>query len=191
MRVAEFSRRTRETEVFVRVKLDAEGKADISTGIAFLDHLLTSLATHSLIDITVKAKGDLKHHVAEDVAICLGEALNEALGERMGINRFGYAIVPMDCSLAYSAVDLVRRPYAKIDLKLEGERVEDLSSQDVHHFLETFASSLQANIHVGVHYGVNDHHKVEAAFKALAPSLQQASSINPRRRGFPSSKGVM
>ena len=191
MRVSEVSRKTRETDVLVKVRLDAEGRAEVSTGIAFLDHLITSLATHSLIDIVVKAKGDLGHHVAEDVAICLGGALNEALGDRNGIRRFGYAIVPMDCSLAISAIDLVRRPYAKIDLRLNGETVEDMSAQDLQHFIETLASSLQAVIHIWVQYGANDHHKAEAAFKALALALRQAAMVDPRRRGTPSSKGVM
>ena len=123
MRVDEVYRKTRETEVRVKVNLDSEGKANVNTGISFLDHLLTSLATHSLIDITATVKGDLRHHAVEDLAICLGEALSKALGSREGINRFGYAAVPMDCSLAFSAVDLVKRPYSKIDLKLRGKKV--------------------------------------------------------------------
>jgi len=192
MRESEVSRKTRETEVFVKVNLDAEGKAEIDTGVAFLDHMVASLATHSLIDITAQAKGDLGHHIVEDVAICLGEALRKALGDGKGINRFGYAIVPMDCSLAFSAVDLAKRPYAKIDLKLEERIIEDMPCEDICHFLETLASSLGANLHVWVQYGVNDHHKVEAAFKALALSLKQASSIEPRRKeAVPSTKGVI
>jgi len=191
MRAAEVSRKTRETEVFVKVNLDGEGRADINTGTAFLDHLVTSLVTHSLIDITVQVKGDLRHHMAEDVAICLGEALRKALGEGEGISRFGYAVVPMDCSLAFSAVDLARRPYAKIDLKLKGRKIEDAACEDLHHFLETLASSLQANLHLWVQYGSNDHHKIEASFKALALALRQAVAIDPRRRGVPSSKGVI
>jgi len=191
MRVSEVSRKTRETEVYVKVNLDGEGKANVNTGTAFLDHLVTSLATHSLIDITAQVKGDLRHHMAEDVAICLGEALRKALGEGEGINRFGYALVPMDCSLALSAVDLAKRPYAKIDLKLKGRKIEDAACEDLHHFLETLASSLQANLHLWVQYGSNDHHKIEASFKALALALRQAVAIDPRRRGAPSSKGVI
>jgi imidazoleglycerol-phosphate dehydratase len=191
MRVNEVYRKTRETEVLVRVNLDSEGKADIDTGVPFLNHLMTSLATHSLIDITAKVKGDLKHHAVEDLAICLGEALSKALGSREGINRFGYAAVPMDCSLAFSAVDLVKRPYSKIDLKLRGKKVEDMPSEDICHFLETLATSLSANIHVWVEYGNNDHHKAEAAIKALALALRQASALDPRRKGIPSSKGVI
>jgi len=191
MRADEVYRKTRETEVHVKVNLDAEGKADIDTGVSFLDHLITSLATHSLIDITAKVKGDLKHHAVEDLAICLGEALSKALGNREGINRFGYAAVPMDCSLAFSAVDLVKRPYSRIDLKLRGKKIEDMPSEDIYHFFETLATALAANIHVWVEYGNNDHHKAEAAIKALALSLKQAIALDPRRKGIPSSKGVI
>jgi imidazoleglycerol-phosphate dehydratase len=191
MRANEVYRKTRETEVHVKVNLDSEGKADINTSVAFLDHLMTSLATHSLIDITAKVKGDLKHHAIEDLAICLGEALNKALANREGITRFGSAAVPMDCSLAFAAVDLVKRPYSKIDLKLRGKRIEDMPTEDIYHFLETLATALSANIHVWVEYGSNDHHKVEAAVKALALSLKQAVALDPRRKGIPSSKGVI
>jgi len=191
VRASEVSRKTRETEVYVKVNLDGEGRADVNTGTAFLDHLVTSLATHSLIDITARVKGDLRHHMAEDVAICLGEALRKALGEGEGISRFGYAVVPMDCSLAFSAVDLARRPYAKIDLKFKGRKIEDAACEDLHHFLETLASYLQANLHLWVQYGSNDHHKIEASFKALALALRQAVALDPRRRGAPSSKGVI
>jgi imidazoleglycerol-phosphate dehydratase len=191
MRTDEVYRKTRETEVTTKVNLDGEGKTDISTGISFLNHLLTSLATHSLIDVTAKVTGDLKHHAVEDLAICLGEALNKALGNREGISRFGYAAVPMDCSLAFAAVDLVKRPYAKIDLKLRGKKIEDMPTEDIYHFLETLATALSANVHVWVEYGSNDHHKAEAAFKALALSLRQAVAVDPRRKGVPSSKGVI
>jgi imidazoleglycerol-phosphate dehydratase len=149
------------------------------------------LASHSLIDITARVKGDLKHHIVEDVAICLGEALRKALGDCEGIVRFGFAAVPMDCSLVFSAVDLVKRPYAKIDLKFRGKKIEDMPCEDIYHFLETLAFSMQANIHVWTQYGANDHHKAEAAFKALALSLRQATAIDPRRKGIPSSKGVL
>ena len=191
MRVGEVSRKTSETDVNVKVNLDGSGVAEVETGIEFLDHMLKSLAIHSLIDITVKAKGDLKHHTLEDVAICLGEAVLKALGSATGITRFGYAIVPMDCSLALAAVDLARRPYVVVDLKLRGKKVEDMPCENILHFLETLAMALRANVHVYVQYGTNDHHKVEAAFKALALALRQAVSIEPRRSGVPSSKGVI
>lgn len=191
MREAEYYRRTAETEVRVKVKLNGSGSSEVNTGVSFLNHMLRSLATHSLIDISVEARGDLSHHVIEDVAICLGEALRRAIGDATGIRRFGYAIVPMDCSLAIAAVDISNRPYHKIDLKLEGKSVEDMRAEDIYHFIETLANSLRANIHILVQYGINDHHKVEAAFKALALSLRQALSIDPERAGVPSSKGVL
>lgn len=191
MRTGECSRETRETKITVTVKLDGEGKAKASTGVMFFDHLLKTLAVHSQVDITVKAQGDLKHHIIEDVAICLGEALRKAVGEGVGINRFGYAIVPMDDALAFAAIDLVRRPYYKIELKIAEEAIEDATREDIIHFLETLASFLQGNLHIWVQYGLNDHHKVEAAFKALALSLRQAVAISPTRRHVPSAKGTM
>ena len=191
MRTEEVYRKTRETEVTVKVNLDGEGKADANTGISFLDHMVTSFATHSLIDVTAKVKGDLKHHAVEDLAICLGEALNKALGTREGLARFGHAAAPMDCSLAFAAVDLVKRPYFKIDLKLRGKKVEDMAVEDINHFFESLATSLSANVHIFVQYGSNDHHKAEAAVKALALSLRQAVAMDPRRKGVPSSKGVI
>ena len=191
MRTEEVFRKTRETEVRVGVNLDGDGKADVVTGVGFFDHLLTSLATHSLIDITAKVKGDLKHHCIEDLAIVLGEALSNALGTRESIARFGWADVPMDDSLGFAAVDLVKRPYAAIDLKLRGKKVEDMPTEDITHFFETLATSLCANIHVCTSYGSNDHHKAEAAIKALALSLRQAITMDQRRKGVPSSKGVI
>ena len=191
MREDQVYRKTKETEVNLKVNLDGEGKVEAKTGISFFDHMLTSLATHSLIDITAEVKGDLRHHSVEDLAIGLGEALNKALGNREGITRFGYAITPMDCSLAFAAVDLVKRPYSKVDLKLRGKKIEDMTTEDINHFFETLATSLCANIHIFVHYGSNDHHKAEAAIKALALSLRQAVAFDQRRKGVPSSKGVI
>lgn len=191
MRTSETYRKTRETEVKVKVNLDGEGKANIDTGISFLNHLIVSLATHSLIDIDASVKGDLKHHSVEDVALGLGEALSKALGNREGIARFGYSAAPMDCSLAFAAVDLVKRPYFKIDLKLRGKKIEDIAAEDVNHFFESLATALSSNVHVFVEYGSNDHHKAEAAVKALALSLRQAVAMDSRRKGVPSSKGVI
>jgi imidazoleglycerol-phosphate dehydratase len=191
MRTDEVYRKTRETEVTVKVNLDGEGKIEVETGVSFFDHLITSFATHSLIDLTSKVKGDLKHHAIEDLAIGLGEALNKALANREGITRFGYAAVPMDDSLAFAAIDLVKRPYAVIDLKLRGKKIEDMATEDIVHFFETLATSLSANIHVWVQYGGNDHHKAEAAIKALALAFKQAIALDPRRKGIPSSKGAI
>jgi len=191
VRMGEVNRKTKETEVTANVNLDGEGKVNVATNIAFFDHLLTSFATHSLIDVTAKVKGDLKHHSIEDLAIGLGEALSKALDNREGITRFGFAAVPMDDSLAFAAVDLVKRPYAVVNLKLKGKKVEDMATEDIVHFLETLSTSLSANIHIWTEYGGNDHHKAEAAIKALALSLKQAISSDPRRKGIPSSKGVI
>jgi imidazoleglycerol-phosphate dehydratase len=191
MRTEEVYRKTRETEVTVKVNLDGEGKVTAETGIGFFDHLLASFATHSLIDLNAKVQGDLKHHAIEDLAIGLGEALSKALGSREGITRFGNAAVPMDDSVAFAAVDLVKRPYAVVNLKLRGKKIEDMAAEDITHFFETLATSLAANIHVWTEYGGNDHHKAEAAVKALALSLKQAVTMDPRRKGVPSSKGVI
>jgi len=191
MRTEKVYRKTKETEVSVKVNLDGSGKVDVKTGVPFLDHMVTSLATHSMIDITTKVTGDLRHHSVEDLAIGLGEALNKALGSREGIVRFGYAAAPMDCSLAFAAVDLVKRPYFKVDLKLRGKKIEDMPTEDINHFFESLATSLCANVHVYIQYGSNDHHKAEAAVKALALSLRLAVAMDPRRKGVPSSKGVI
>jgi imidazoleglycerol-phosphate dehydratase len=191
MRVGEVYRKTKETEVKVKINLDGEGKATVNSGVSFLDHLLTSLATHSLIDIEASVKGDLVHHCVEDLAISLGEALNKALDNRVGITRFGNAVVPMDCSLSFAAVDLIKRPFSKIDLKFRGRKIEEMQTEDINHFYESLTNSLQANIHMFVMYGSNDHHKAEAATKALSLSLRQAVAVDPRRKGIPSSKGVI
>jgi imidazoleglycerol-phosphate dehydratase len=191
MRCEEVIRKTKETEVKVKVNIDGEGKAVIDTAVPFFSHMLTSLATHSLIDIEASVKGDLAHHMVEDLALGLGEALNKALGTREGITRFGSAAVPMDCSLAFAAVDLVKRPYFKIDLKLRGKKVENMPTEDIVHFFESITQTLQANVHIFVEYGSNDHHKAEAATKALALSFRQAVVIDLRRKGVPSSKGVI
>ncbi len=191
MRTEEVYRKTKETEVHVKVNLDGEGRASVATGVPFLDHMLASLAMHSLIDVEASVKGDLVHHCVEDLALGLGEAVNKALGAREGIARFGNAAAPMDCSLAFAAVDLVKRPYFKIDLKLKGKKVENMPTEDIVHFFESFAGSLGSNVHVFVEYGSNDHHKAEAAVKALALSLRQATALDSRRKGVPSSKGVI
>ena len=191
MRTAEISRETRETKIKIQIDLDGEGEVEINTGVQFFDHLIKSLATHSWIDIKIYAEGDLKHHIIEDVAICLGKALRKAIKDIVNINRFGYAIVPMDCSLAFSSIDLITRAYSNIDLKIEGKKIEDTAREDIIHFLETLSSSMQATIHLWVQYGKNDHHKVEAAFKAFALALRQALSLNMGRDKIPSSKGTL
>ena len=192
MRNAEISRETKETRVQVSVAIDGKGSAVNQTGIRFLDHMLNSLATHSLMDLEVKAEGDLQHHIVEDVALALGSALNKALGDRSGIRRFGYSIVPMDDALAVAAVDLVRRPFASVQLKVERTMIEDTPREDLEHFFPSFSTTLEATFHVKVLEGVNDHHKVEAAFKAFSVALGNAIAIDARRSlQTPSSKGVM
>jgi len=191
VRTAEYKRQTRETDISATVNLDGTGKADIKTGINFLDHMLTSLATHSLIDLDIKARGDLRHHIAEDVALVLGEALKQALQQDPRLIRFADATVPMDESLATCSIDLGGRPYSVIDLGLVNPVTEDMANEDITHFMESLATSLRANIHIRVEYGSNDHHKAEAAFKALARCLRAATAIDPRRSNVPSSKGTL
>jgi imidazoleglycerol-phosphate dehydratase len=186
-------RHTRETDVEVRLGLDGTGIADITTGVGFYDHLLGSLAHHGLFDLTIRASGDLgvdEHHTVEDVAIVLGSAFAEALGDRAGIARFGDASVPMDESVATAIIDIGGRPYAVIDLPFRGERAGTLPLQLVEHALEAFARSAGATLHVrGT--GRNDHHLAEAAFKALGRALRQATTIDPRRVGVASTKGTL
>ena len=184
-------RTTRETKVEARIEIDGTGKAKVKTTIQFLDHLLVTLATHSLVDIQVDASGDLAHHVVEDVAITLGEAMSKALGKRDAITRFGWALVPMDDALALASVDLARRPSSSVDLKTADASIEGLKSEDIVHFVNSLATSLEASVHLRVQYGGNDHHNVEAAFKALALSLRQACTIDARRSGPPSAKGAV
>ena len=189
MMIGTSERVTRETEVKVSLKINGKGTHKISTSIGFLDHMLIELAVHSLMDLEILAKGDLEHHIVEDVAITLGETLEKALGERKGIRRFGDAIVPMDDAMALAAVDLVHRSYSSVELSLRGKKIEDITSEDLVHFIQTLSGSLQATIHVQVMKGKNDHHKIEAAFKALALALREAWSSDIGREGVPSSKG--
>lgn len=190
-RRAEVSRETRETVVKAAVNLDGVGEAKILCNIKYLAHMLNTLAHHSLIDISIEVKGDLIHHIIEDVAICLGKAIRKALGEEPKIRRFGFASAPMDDALASAAIDISGRSYCKVDLKTKGLCVEDMVVEDIYHFIRSFSEHLQANIHLEIHYGENDHHKVEAAFKALALALREAVEEDPRRKGVPSAKGVM
>ncbi len=187
------ARRTRETDVTVTLALDGSGSADVRTGIGFYDHLLGSLAHHGLFDLAVSASGDLdvdEHHTVEDVALVLGAALAEALGERGGIARFGDASVPMDEALATAVVDVGGRPYAVVDLPFLGGRVGALPLQLVEHALQSFARAAGATLHVhGT--GRNDHHLAEAAFKALGRALRVACAPDPRRAGVASTKGTL
>lgn len=172
--------------------MDGRGKGRVDTGVRFLDHMLLTLAKHSLFDLRVKAVGDLIHHISEDIALVFGKALRKALGEKRGIHRFGYAYVPMDDSLARAVVDLSGRPYISVKLNLNLTEIEDMKIEDVHHFFLSLGEALKANLHLEVLYGSNDHHKVEAALKALALSFRDAVKIEPRITGeTPSTKGVL
>jgi imidazoleglycerol-phosphate dehydratase len=187
------TRRTRETDITVTLDLDGSGAASVATGIGFYDHLLTSFAHHGLFDLEVRASGDLEvdeHHTVEDVAMVLGRALAEALGERAGITRFGEASVPMDEALATAVVDVAGRPYGVIDVPFRGERIGALSTQLVEHALDAFSRTAGVTLHLRA-TGRNDHHVAEAAFKALARALRAAVALDARRVGVASTKGSL
>lgn len=192
-RKARIERITKETGVTVQVNIDGAGKTNIKTGLSFIDHLVTSIGKHAVIDITLNGKSNdgIVHHLAEDVAIALAQTIDKALGDRARIVRFGYALVPMDEALAYASIDLVKRPYQKVELKLTRDSIEGVSREDLEHFVRSLVQSLNACTHMIVHYGDNDHHKVEAALKAFAVALRMATSIDCRRKGVPSTKGAM
>ena len=193
MSTASVERVTNETRVVVEFALAGEGRSHVSTGIGFLDHLLTALARHARFDLTIRCDGDLvvdDHHSAEDVALALGGALDRALGDRKGVNRFGNAIVPLDEALARAVVDLSGRPFADVNLGLRREMIGSLATENIAHFLRSLASSARLTLHVDVLKGENDHHRAESAFKATALALRQAVSPS----GFsdvPSTKGVL
>lgn len=194
MRTARIERRTGETDVAVSINLDGKGLADITTGVGFLDHMLSLFAHHGLFDVAATARGDLQvdaHHTVEDVAICLGQALNEALDSRAGIVRTAHSYVPMDEALGFVAVDLSGRPYAVIDVAWHTTFLGGMDPDLVRHFLETLAIHGRMNLHARVFYGRNDHHQAEALFKALARALDAATRIDPRREGVPSTKGQL
>ncbi|MDO8615721.1 MAG: imidazoleglycerol-phosphate dehydratase HisB [Dehalococcoidia bacterium] len=194
-RAARIERKTRETQISLSLDLDGSGRYTVSTGIGMLDHLLESLARHALFDLDVQATGDIErdpHHLIEDVGIVLGRALDQALGERRGIVRFGQAIVPMDEALALVAVDLGGRGHASIDLEFDRELIGQLPAENVEHLLAGFAQEGRLNLHVRLLAGANDHHRAEAAFKALARALSAAVRIDERLAGeVPSTKDVL
>jgi imidazoleglycerol-phosphate dehydratase len=192
-RIAKTIRSTKETDIEVRVNIDGLGKADISTGFPFIDHIITSFAKHSMIDINVHARSNdnIVHHLIEDTAICLSQTLDKALSDRNHIMRFGYALVPMDDSLASVSLDLIRRQYCRISMRLINHKTEEICKEDIEHFVRSLAVNLNACIHIDVKYGENDHHKVESAVKAFAVALRMAVNIDPKREGVPSTKGEM
>jgi imidazoleglycerol-phosphate dehydratase len=195
MRQAEIHRQTHETDVEIHLDLDGTGSCRIETGIGFFDHMLDHVAVHGMFDLTVAASGDLHvdaHHTVEDVALTLGGAFDQALGDRAGIVRMGSAYAPMDEALAFVAVDLSGRPYAVTDVAWSGPAVGGLPVTLFAHFFESFAATARANLHARLLYGRDDHHRAEALFKALGRALDAATRLDPRRgSAVPSTKGVL
>ncbi len=192
-RTATATRTTRETSIRVQIDLDGSGKTDIRTGVGFLDHLLDALGRHARFDLTLECRGDLQvddHHSAEDCALALGEALDRALGERRGVERFGWAYAPLDEALALAVVDLSGRPFADVTLDLRREAIGGLACENVPHVLRSLAAAARLTLHVTVLKGENDHHKAEAAFKAVALALRQAVACTPFG-DVPSTKGTL
>ena len=191
-RTATITRETTETKISVALSIDGRGGFEIVTGIRLFDHMLTHIAQHGLFDIIISASGWDQHHLVEDAAIALGQALNKALGDKQGITRMGLAIVPMDEALALVAVDLSGRGFAVIDASFKRKKIGDLETDLVRHFLETFAREAKLNLHAKVLAGINDHHKAEAIFKALGRALDSATKVDARLSGkVPSTKGVI
>lgn len=191
-RKAVMDRTTRETRIRAELTLDGEGKATVHTGLGFLDHLFTSLAKHARFDLTLTCEGDLvvdDHHTAEDCALVVGSALDAALGDRLGITRFGAAYAPMDEALARACVDLSGRAHAEIQLMLMREKIGDVACENIPHLLASFAQASRSTVHVDVLRGANDHHRAEAAFKALALALREAVAVTGSE--IPSTKGVL
>jgi imidazoleglycerol-phosphate dehydratase len=195
MRTADISRRTNETQIEIELNLDGAGAHEISTGVGFLDHMLTHLAVHGLFDLRVQAQGDLHidvHHTVEDVALALGQAFDRALGDRKGIIRMGDCFAPMDETLAHVAVDFSGRPYAVVRARWRTPYVGNLPVTLFAHFFESFAVTARCNVHARILYGRDDHHRAEALFKAWARALDAATQLDPRRGGMiPSTKGAL
>lgn len=192
-RKASIERVTRETNISVSIDLDGDGQASIKTGVGFLDHMLTALTVHSGIDLAITCNGDLQiddHHTCEDCALAIGEAIDRALGERKGFARFGSAYAPLDESLARAVIDFSGRPFAVVDLGLRREMLGGLSCENIPHFFASLATASRAGLHVDVLRGENDHHRAEAAFKALALALRTAIARTDAR-SVPSTKGVL
>lgn len=195
MRQAKIERNTRETQISVAVGLDGTGKYDVSTGIGFLDHMLEQLSRHSLIDLTVRAKGDLHidfHHTTEDTGIAIGQAVAESLGERSGINRYGSALIPMDETLTRVAVDCSNRPWLVWNVEFTRPKLGDFDTELFREWFQAFAQNAGLTLHVECLYGANNHHIVESCYKGLARALRQAIEIDPRQTdAVPSTKGVL
>ncbi len=190
MRKSKKTRKTAETDILVELNLDGTGKFEITTGLKFMDHMLILLTRHSGIDLKVNASGDLTHHIIEDIGILLGDCFLSALGDKKGINRYGSALIPMDDSLARCVIDFSSRKTLVLELNLNEEcNIEDVAIEDIRHFFNSFAENAKMNLHLHVLYGEDQHHKVEAAFKALARAIREAIKITSSE--IPSTKGVL
>jgi imidazoleglycerol-phosphate dehydratase len=190
MRTSKVNRKTKETDITVKLKLDGKGEYRISTGTKFFDHMLESFTRHGGFDLQISATGDNEHHIVEDVGIVLGQAFKKAIGDKEGITRFGQAVIPMDDVLILTSVDLGGRTFTSIDTKFRKKKIEDLSSEMIEHFIQSLASEIKMNLHIKFLDGRNDHHKAEAIFKSLAIALKMALSKDSTK-GLPSTKGVL
>jgi len=194
-RSASIQRKTNETNIELELNIDGSGQSQLDTGVPFLTHMLDLFAKHGQFDLTVNAKGDIEiddHHTTEDIAICLGQVLKEALGDKKGIKRYGNAFVPMDETLAQVVIDLSNRPHLEIrGAEFPSQKVGTFDTELVHEFLWKLCLEARMNLHVIVHYGQNTHHMIEAIFKAMARALDEATTIDPRVKGVPSSKGML
>ncbi|MFB5660900.1 imidazoleglycerol-phosphate dehydratase HisB [Alteribacillus sp. HJP-4] len=193
-RKSSIERNTKETQIQLAMNIDGEGQSEISTGVPFMTHMLDLFTKHGHFDLTVKASGDTEvddHHTTEDIGICLGEVFKEALGDKKGIRRYGNAFVPMDETLAQVVVDLSNRPHLEFRAQFPGEKVGTFDTELIHEFLWKFALEARMNLHVIVHYGHNTHHMAEAVFKAMARALDEATQLDPRVKGIPSTKGML
>ena len=194
MRNVEVNRKTKETEISVKLDLDGTGISDISTGIGFFDHMLEGFSKHGFFDLMLETKGDLEvdgHHSVEDTGIVLGTAIKEALGDKKGIKRFGYFILPMDDALALCAIDLGGRPYFHFEVEFSDEKIGDLDTQLIREFFYAISYTAGMNLHIKLLNGINDHHKAEAIFKAFGKALDEACSYDERVTGVLSTKGML
>ncbi|MGD0518613.1 MAG: imidazoleglycerol-phosphate dehydratase HisB [Thermoguttaceae bacterium] len=193
-RSASVHRKTVETDIELELNLDGGGRAEIATGVGFFDHMLTLLGKHAAMDLTVRARGDLhvdQHHTVEDVGICLGQAVREALGDKAGIRRYGHFTLPMEETLVTAAVDLGGRAFLVFKAEFPSQRIGEFESELVAEFWQAFAANALCNLHIVVHHGRNSHHIAEAIFKAVARALRNAVEEDPRLRGVPSTKGTL
>lgn len=193
-RSAKVSRKTKETAISLSLNIDGSGKGKISTGVAFFDHMLTLFAKHGIFDITLKAKGDIDvdyHHTVEDVGICLGEAFKAALGTKAGIERYGDAKVPMDEALSEVVIDISGRPHLEYNVEISKKKFIDFDTEVVREFFEAFVLNAGVTVHINLIRGKNMHHIIESIFKAFGVALSKACAISPRKKGVPSTKGIL